>query len=232
MQIYGVQKTTLLDYPGKVAATVFTPGCNFRCPYCYNMDLAESPLSRGNISEEEVLEFLKKRAGVIDGICISGGEPTLQRDLKDFIKRARALGLLIKLDTNGSNPLLLSDLIEEKLLDYVAMDIKSSLSAYPAVCGVELADPSVITESISILLEKKLPYEFRTTVMKPHHNKEVFEEIGKMISFCDNYYLQCFKATETVKDHSLSPYSREELSAFADILKKYHVKAFIRGLDE
>ncbi|MCR5735918.1 MAG: anaerobic ribonucleoside-triphosphate reductase activating protein [Lachnospiraceae bacterium] len=229
MQIYGIQKTTLLDYPGKVAATIFTPGCNFRCPYCYNMRLAESDINAGNLDEDEVFAFLTKRKGVLDGICISGGEPTLQKDLIPFIQKAKGLGYLIKLDTNGTNPDIIKELIEKGLIDHIAMDIKSSLSGYPEVSGVKHPDTDAVKKSVLLLMEKRIPFEFRTTVVREYHNAKVFDEIGGLLRGADPYYLQSFEDSEAVTDHSLSSYTKEELQAFVCQLSEYDINAVIRG---
>ncbi|MCR4739418.1 MAG: anaerobic ribonucleoside-triphosphate reductase activating protein [Lachnospiraceae bacterium] len=229
MQIYGIQKTTLLDYPGKVAATIFTPGCNFRCPYCYNIPLAESDINTGYLSEDEVFAFLAKRKGILDGICISGGEPTLQKDLAGFISRVKEYGYSVKLDTNGTSPKTLKELIDRELLDYIAMDIKSSLSGYAAVSGVINPDTGAVKKSIEILMEKRIPFEFRTTVIKQYHDKRAFDEIGELIRGADPYYLQSFEDNENVTDHSLCACTKEELQAFALQLSKYGVNAIIRG---
>ncbi|MCR5107712.1 MAG: anaerobic ribonucleoside-triphosphate reductase activating protein [Lachnospiraceae bacterium] len=230
MQIFGVQKTTLLDYPGKVAATVFTPGCNFRCPYCYNMELAKADVNMGYISENEVLSFLEHRTGILDGICISGGEPTLQKDLEDFLKKVKKLGFSIKLDTNGTSPETIEKLINNGLLDYTAMDIKSSLAGYTKVCGVSQINDEAIKRSISVLKNSPIPFEFRTTVIKEYHNREVFDEIGKLISGAKDYYLQPFTDSENVTDHSLSSYTKEELLEFVKQLEKYNIKTSLRGI--
>ncbi len=223
-------KTTLLDYPGKVASTIFLSGCNFRCPYCHNMDLAkgiEEPL----YTEDEMLGFLKKRQGIIDGVCISGGEPCINRDLPGFLRRIKETGLLIKLDTNGTFPEMLSELINEGLIDYAAMDIKGAPSDYPLISGTASPGIERIKESIGLLLNGSLPYEFRTTVIKQYHNRETFDRIGELIRGCPSYYLQSFRDSEAVIDHTLSAMDKEELLEITKQLEKYDIKAFIRGVD-
>ena len=234
MQICGLQKTTLLDYPEKVAATVFTRGCNFRCPYCHNMNLVEPQEEPSVIPEDEIFDFLKKRQGILDGVCVTGGEPTIHPKLPDLIQKIKALGLLVKLDTNGTNPELLSFLINEDLIDYVAMDIKSSFNNYSQVAGIATKSASLIVsklkQSIDILKNGSIPYEFRTTVIREYHNAQVFDEIGEMLAGCSQYYLQSFKDSEFVKAHELTAYTKEELLGFAKQLQKYHITAYVRGV--
>ena len=230
MQFYGLQKTTLLDYPEHVAATVFTSGCNFRCPFCHNMNLVED-ISVPVISEEEILSFLDSRKKILDGVCITGGEPTINPDLPDFIRKIKDLGLNVKLDTNGTNPDMLKSLIDQSLIDYVAMDIKTSIDNYPEVCGIDNFDSSSIIESIDILINSSIDYEFRTTMIKEYHNSQVMDNIGKMLKGCNAYYLQSFKDSDFVPNHSLHAYNKEELSAFAQQLNSYIGKVEIRGVD-
>ncbi len=230
MQICGLQKTTLLDYPEKVAATIFLKGCNFRCSYCHNMNIAEGAQELPFISTEELFGFLNKRKGILDGVCITGGEPTINKELPEFIKEIKKLGFLVKLDTNGTDPSMLKQLIENELIDYAAMDIKSSLNGYAQVTGSAAFKPDKIKESIDILLNGDMSYELRTTVVKEYHDTEVFEEIGQMIRGCKNYYLQAFRDSQYVKDHSLSSYNKEELLAIAKQLEKYDIKAYVRGI--
>lgn len=230
MNIYGLQKTTLLDYPEHVAATIFTGGCNMRCPFCHNMNLVNmtnTPL----LSEENVISFLKKRSNILDGVCITGGEPTLQSDLMDFIRKVKAFGYNVKLDTNGTNPSVLKALLNEQLLDYIAMDIKSSASNYNIVCGINNFDISNILESIDIIKKSSIPYEFRTTVIKEYHNSDIIEEIGKLLLGAEKYYLQCFLDSEFVPNHDLSSPDKEELITYRNQLLKYITRVEIRGID-
>ena len=230
MRIHGFNKTTLLDYPGIVAATIFTGACNFRCPFCQNAGLVLDPENEPIISEDEVLAHLKKRKGITKGVCISGGEPTLQKDLKEFIYRLKELELLVKLDTNGYRPEAIEDLFKEGLLDYVAMDIKSSLNGYSKVSGIDI-DANLIERSIELIMNSKVPYEFRTTVVRELHDKADFIEIGKMIKGADKYFLQGFVDSEMVIQKGLSGYSREELEELVDILKPEVKYVAIRGVD-
>lgn len=231
MKICGLQKTTLLDYPGRVAATVFTGGCNFRCPFCHNSELLEGPL-KAAYSVEELLAFLRKRRGVLEGVCITGGEPTLYPDLEEFIKSIRRQGLAVKLDTNGYQPEVLIDLCRKGLLDYVAMDIKTSRENYPTVSGVEMLQMERIDESIEFLLSGSIPYEFRTTVVRGLHTAQDFDRIGPWIKGCSEYYLQCFTDTGQILAPGLySAFSKDEMLCFARQLRPFVGKAQLRGID-
>ena len=191
MRIKGLQKLTLLDYPEHVACTIFTSGCNFRCPFCHNASLVTRK-DEHYIDESEVLSFLKKRVGILDAVCISGGEPLLQSDIKEFIKKIKDMGYLVKLDTNGSFPKILKELVNEKLIDYVAMDIKNSKEKYAKTVGLNNINMDIIKESVDFLKEEKIPYEFRTTVVKEFHNYQDFEKISKWLKGNEKYYLQGF----------------------------------------
>lgn len=231
MQIHGLNKTTLLDYPEHLAATVFTGGCNFRCPFCHNAGLVLDPGSQPHIPEEEVLSFLRKRKGILNGVCITGGEPTLQKDLAGFIRRIKEMGYLVKLDTNGYRPEVLSQLLEEKLLDYVAMDIKSSPARYGIVAGVKGLDTSVIYKSVDLLKCSGVKYEFRTTVVKELHSKEDFEEIAKWLTGSRVHYLQAYRENENVIQSGYHACDREEMEEYAQILRTTIRKVEIRGMD-
>jgi len=188
----GLQELTLIDYPGKIAATVFTIGCNFRCYYCHNPELVlpEKIKTTKTLSEEDILNFLKGRQGLLQGLCITGGEPTLDNCLLDFIKQVKALNFLVKLDTNGSNSEVLKNLLENKLLDYIAMDIKAPLAKYATVVGAEI-NPNHIQESIKLIRQSGLEYEFRTTVAPGLTTQDILD-IVPLIEGADNYYLQVF----------------------------------------
>ncbi len=228
MKITGLMRTTLLDFPGKVACTVFTYGCNFRCEFCHNARLVteENP---DNITEEEFFSFLSKRQGILDGVCISGGEPTLQKDLPDFIRRIKEMGFAVKLDTNGYEPEILKFLIDENLLDYVAMDIKSSPSGYSRICGVNI-DIEKIKKSVSILKEGKVDYEFRTTCVKEYHTQEDFEAIAQWLQGDSKYFLQHFEDSGNLIGEGLSAFSKQETEAFAQIIGKKVPNIGLRGV--
>lgn len=231
MNICGYQKTTLLDYPGHVAATFFTGGCNFRCPFCHNSDLITYPSSTDNISEEEIFTFLKKRKNILSGICITGGEPTLQPDLAEFIEKVRSYGYKIKLDTNGYRPEVIADLLEKNLLDYIAMDIKAGYSNYVTVSGISNLIIKKIEDSVSIIENSGIPYEFRTTVVKELHNETDFQEIADMISPKSPYFIQSFKDSGNILISGLSSCNNEELNKFLSIVKEKLPNSSLRGID-
>lgn len=229
MQIHGLNKTTLLDYPGLVASTVFTGACNFRCPFCQNGDLVLNPASIPTFSAEEVFAHVDKRKGIIQGVCITGGEPTLQKDLKDFIKELKKREVKVKLDTNGYCPNVLKDLILTGLVDYVAMDIKSGPSEYHIAAGTAV-NMELIRESIDILMSSKIDYEFRTTVVRELHNIQTFLEIGELIKGAKQYFLQGYVDSERVIAPGFSSYSAEELEMFKKELEKNIKFVSIRGV--
>jgi pyruvate formate lyase activating enzyme len=191
MQINGFQKLTLLDFPGKVACIVFTPGCNFRCPFCHNASLV-THIDGERIEEEEILSYLKKRQGLLDGVVVTGGEPTLQGDLADFLGKVKALGYAVKLDTNGTSPEKLKILVEKGLVDYVAMDIKNTAAKYPVTAGCGSAVLGKVEESIDFLLADTVDYEFRTTVTAELHTPQDIGNIAKRIKGAKRYFLQNF----------------------------------------
>lgn len=219
MIIGGLQKTSLIDFPEKISAIIFTQGCNFRCGYCHNPELLNR--ADAKYSDEEIFEFLKSRVGKLDGVVITGGEPTLQKDLKPFIEKIKGMGFCVKLDTNGTNPEMLEDLIKSNLLDYVAMDIKSSIINYEKTVSVNVNIDN-IKKSINLLKNSDIKYEFRTTVLKSLISKEDFEQIGKEIDGAKKYYLQKFVSTkiydENLKDEQ--NYSDEEFENIAQDLRK------------
>ena len=236
MKIHGLQKLTLLDYPEKMAATLFLGGCNFRCPFCHNSGLVLSPKQQEVLPVSEVLAFLEKRRGILEGVCITGGEPTLSGDLKRLITDIRGLGYLVKLDTNGSRPEVLKELVSEGLLDYAAMDIKSSLSGYEKVAGLSQGQaPGIrerVTESAAFLMENHIPYEFRTTVVKELHSAGDFREIARWLAGCSAYYLQAYRDSESVLlPNTFNSYTLEELEDFRAILRETIPLVEIRGID-
>ncbi len=231
MQIRGLQKTTLLDYPGYVASTVFLGGCNFRCPFCHNMDLATNPSSVPQIMEQDILSFLESRRGILDGICITGGEPTMSLGLIPFIQQVRSLGYKIKLDTNGYFPSVIKDMLCMNLLDYIAMDIKSSPSGYQTAVGLDSIDMSIIEKSIQLIMQSNVSYEFRTTVIREYHDDSVMTEIGQLIQGADQYFLQSFLDSDQVPNHTLHACSKEMLMHFQELLQPYVKHVSLRGID-
>ncbi len=231
MNIQGLQKMTLLDYPGRVACTVFLGGCDFRCPFCHNFELITGPMPTA-IEEEEFFAFLNKRHGLLDGVAITGGEPCLRRDLPDFLETIHKAGFPVKLDTNGNHPAMLRQLVEEGLVDYVAMDIKNSPGKYAQTIGLPTVDLEPIDESIRFLMRSNVTYEFRTTVVREFHEKRDFEEIGKWIEGADRYFLQAFTDRDTVPSRTLTSPDPQALQAFRDIVSRYVKHAEIRGIDD
>ena len=215
MLILGLQKTTLLDYSGKIASTIFTGGCNFRCPYCHNRDLVMPPSDVQAYSTDEIFEHLKAKSKVLDGVCITGGEPTLHKDLPDFIKQIKDMGLLVKLDT----------------IDYVAMDIKHSKEKYNTIACMKNFDISPIEDTVSLLISGKMDYEFRTTIMRECHDISDMESIGRWLSGAKAYYLQSYRESEQVINPIFSPHSVETLQEFVNILRPYIPNTSIRGVD-
>lgn len=229
MKIYGLQKMTLLDFPGHVACTVFLGGCDFRCPFCHNFELADGS-APPVMEEDELFPFLEKRKGLLDGVAVTGGEPCLHRDLPDFLRRIRSLGFMTKLDTNGNHPDVLRQILEQGLADYVAMDIKNSPANYAQTAGLAAFDPAKVRESVKLLLEGTVAYEFRTTVVKEFHRPEDFEEIGRWIAGAQTYVLQCFTDRDTVPYGNLHAPSAEELEEYRRIAAAYVPGTQIRGV--
>lgn len=230
MRIQGLQKLTLLDYPEHTACTVFTAGCNFRCPFCHNASLVVNIPKEAEISEEEFFTFLQKRKGILDGVCVSGGEPLLQPDIELFIRKIKNMGFAVKLDTNGSFPDKLIHLVEEGLVDYVAMDIKNSPETYAFTAGTETLDIVSVQKSVSYLMEEHVSYEFRTTVVKHYHSKESFEEIGKWLTGAEKYFLQNFVDSGDLIGKNTRGCSEEEMKEFLEIVKKHIPNAKLRGI--
>lgn len=229
MKISGFQKMTLLDYPGKVAAILFTSGCNFRCPFCHNASLVTHIDDSHFFSEEEVLEYLKKRQGILDGVCITGGEPLLQEDIGEFIEKIKALGYAVKLDTNGFLPKRLKALLDKGLIDYVAMDIKNSPEKYGQTVGIENFPISPIEESIELLKNGKIDYEFRTTVVKEFHTEDDIEAIAKWISGAKRYFLQSFLDSGDLISDGLSAHEPSVLCNMQQKASQFIVNTEIRG---
>ncbi len=220
MIIHGLQKMTLVDYPGKVAAILFTGSCNFRCPFCQNASLVLDPSSEPVVAEEEIFSYLRKRKGMLDGVVVTGGEPTVHSDLLEYMARIKDIGYSVKLDTNGYRPDVLKKAVDGGYADYVAMDIKNSLDSYPRTAGLPHIFTSLIKESISYLMEGHVPYEFRTTVVHELHSAEDFEKIGEMCAGCDNYFLQSYSDRGDIINPVFTTPSPEEMETYIKILRK------------
>ncbi|MBQ1223085.1 MAG: anaerobic ribonucleoside-triphosphate reductase activating protein [Oscillospiraceae bacterium] len=228
MRIGGIQKLTLLDYPGKVACTVFTVGCNFRCPFCHNASLVTHTEDAPDLGEEDVLSFLSKRKGIIEGVCITGGEPLIWPETVDLLRKIKSMGYSVKLDTNGSFPKRLADIMDAGLADYIAMDIKSSPQNYALAAGCENALESV-KESVLLLLNGKIPFEFRTTVVKGLHTPADIEDIAAWIVGAERYYLQGFRDSGDLIGSGLAAFTPEEMIQLLTSARKYLPNTEIRG---
>ncbi len=229
LKISGIQKLTLLDYPGLLACTLFLNGCNFRCPFCHNSALVTENDSQ-EISYEDLLKFLEKRKSTLEGVCITGGEPLLNDDIESLLVDIKKLGYKIKLDTNGSRPEKLKQLVEKNLVDYVAMDIKNCYEKYPLTIGKKEFDISKIEESINYLLKESIPYEFRTTVVREYHTANDFKKIGVMIENCRAYFLQLFVDSGNIIESGLHPCTKEQMYEYLGIVKAYIPNATLRGI--
>ena len=230
MTFHGFQKMTLLDFPGKVACTLFTGGCNFRCPFCHNAGLVLTPQAWESYEAEDILAFLKKRQGLLDGVCITGGEPLLNHDLPEFMKNVKELGFLIKLDTNGSYPDRLQDIVAAGLADYVAMDIKNCRKKYPVTVGLPSYDIRPIEESVAFLLSGAVDFEFRTTVVREFHAVEDIQAIGEWIAGTPRYFLQNFVDSGALIGEGMHAVSPEILEEMQKSLVPYGIHADVRGL--
>ena len=231
MFVAGLQKLTLLDYPGKVACTVFTAGCNFRCPFCHNAPLVLPERMGQDVTEEDVLAFLGKRVGILDGVAITGGEPLLHKEMAGFLQKIKEMGYSVKLDTNGSFPNHLKELVKAGLVDRVAMDIKNAPGLYGATVGIEGFDISGVEESKNFLLEGSIDYEFRTTVVKGLHTKESLTEAAEWITGAKEYYLQQFKDSgDVIAIDGLSAYDEKEMHALADAVAEFVPSVKVRGV--
>jgi len=229
MKIHGLQKLTLLDYPGKVACTVFLAGCNLRCPFCHNSELLDAALAEPVMDDGQLLDFLKKRQGMLDGVAFTGGEPLLRPELPELLRRVRDLGYGVKLDTNGTLPDALEKVLAEGLVDYVAMDVKNSPARYAETCGVETFDMAPVYASVDLLRTKAPDYEFRTTVMAELHDADSFAAIGPMIEGAKRYFLQPFKDRDTVAFSGFHAPEGEKMRAFADIVRPCVGAVEVRG---
>lgn len=230
MNIQGFNKLTLLDYPGHMAATIFLGGCNLRCPFCHNASLVSGPASPA-IPFTDVLTTLLKRRHILEGVCITGGEPTLYPGLMELIRQIKALGFKVKLDTNGTNPGLLMSCVQEQLIDYVAMDIKNSREKYALTSGIPNINLDKIEQSILFLLSGKIDYEFRTTIVKELHTQEDMHSIGKWIEGARAYFLQSFQDSGDILAPGLSAHKKETLEEFNTLLRPYVKHVSLRGVD-
>lgn len=228
MKIAGLMKLTLLDYPGRVACTVFLAGCNFKCPFCHNASLVRG--GEQEISREELFSFLKKRQGVLDGVCITGGEPLMSDGAAELAREIKSLGYSVKLDTNGSYPERLAEIIASGAVDYIAMDIKNSPDKYDLACGVA-TDKSKIRQSVEIIKGSGISHEFRTTVVKGIHTLSDIEECAAFVGEGEGYFLQCYKASNDMIDpDGLSAFGADELAEMLEKAKVYNSKTELRGI--
>ena len=231
LKIAGIQKLTLLDFPSKVASILFTAGCNFRCPFCHNGLFLLENGQKNAIPEAEIFAFLEKRKGMLEGVVITGGEPLLHPDIDSLLISIKALGYLVKLDTNGSHPKALARLIEKKLVDYVAMDIKHTKEGYPEATGLDAPPMDEILQTKEILEKGTVPHEFRTTLVKGIHTREDILKIAEWISPSSPYFLQNYKFTEGVlAPEGLAPFSDEEMKGFLTLVQALHPNAKLRGI--
>lgn len=220
MKLAGLQKTTLLDFPEKLACTVFTAGCNFRCPYCHNASLVEPGPDTPLLSEEDFFCFLEKRRGILEGVCVSGGEPLLHGDIAVFLRRIRSLGFAVKLDTNGSFPDRLKELVVEELVDYIAMDLKHKPEDYSRAVGLPGYDPAPVLESAAFLIEGHVPYEFRCTTVKELHTAEDFQAMGELVQGALRFFLQRFTDSGDVLMSGFHPMDEETIQKGLSLLAK------------
>ncbi|WP_312943014.1 anaerobic ribonucleoside-triphosphate reductase activating protein [Oscillibacter sp.] len=232
MTFCGLQTLSLVDFPGKVAATVFTGGCNLCCPYCHNARLVTAPPElREHHEEEEVLEFLSSRKGLLDGVALSGGEPLLHAGLSDFAARIKAMGFAVKLDTNGCDPQRLQAILETGNIDYVAMDIKNSLPKYPPTVGVLGFDAAPVAESAALLMEGATDYEFRTTLVRELHTRADLLDIARWLTGARRYFLQNFIDSGELIGSGLHGFSPDEMRTFAETVRSFYGEVSLRGVD-
>lgn len=229
MHICGLEKMSLVDFDGLVATTIFTGGCNFRCGFCHNSALVLESNNLPVLDEEEVLSYLKKRKGIIDGVCVSGGEPTLQKDLPEFIGKLKSLGYKVKLDTNGTNPDLIKQFVSDKLVDYFAMDIKNDRQNYAKIIGFNEYDTKKVEESVEFFLSNKTDYEFRTTIIKEYHKAQNIKDIAEWIGGAKKYYLQKFRDGENCINQGLTAIEQDIAEEYVKILSTKIEKVSLRG---
>ena len=228
MLLGGLQKLTLLDFPGHVACTVFTMGCNFRCPFCHNAPLVlteDTPI----YDVEEFFRFLATRKGLLDGVAVTGGEPLLQKDIASFLRRIKDMGFSVKLDTNGAFPRVLKSLVEEKLVDYVAMDVKNAPEKYARTCGTEI-DFDAVKESVEFLKSDAVPHEFRTTAVKELHEADDFRKIGEWIAPSEHYFIQQFRESKNLLTTGFTAPTKEDMEAYLQAAREFLPTASLRGV--
>lgn len=229
MKILGFEKMSLVDFDGLVSATLFTGGCNFKCGFCHNSPLVSSYKDLPEIPQDDILAYLKKRQGILDGVCVSGGEPTLNNDLPEFIEKIKNLGYKVKLDTNGTNPDMVKQLFNDGLVDYFAMDIKNDKKTYAKIIGFDAFDTAKVEKTVEFFLTAPVKYEFRTTLVNEFHTKENMINIGKWIKAADKYFLQKFKENENCIEQGFSPVEEEKAKEFIEILTPYIPTIKLRG---
>lgn len=231
MYLCGLQKLAMVDYPGKLAATVFTGGCNLRCPFCHNALLVTRLDETPELGEEAVLSFLATRTKLLDGVVLSGGEPLLQSDAADFLRKIRQMGFAVKLDTNGFFPDRLSAILEEGLVDYVAMDIKNAPEKYPITCGIPGLDTAPVAESVKLLRQSGVDFEFRTTLVREFHTPEDLLAIGRWLEGSPRYFLQAFVDSGNLVGSGCSPFTPQEMRDFTLLLLPFFGEVNLRGID-
>ena len=227
MKIFGIEKFSMVDWDGKIVCTLFASGCNFRCPFCHNSSLA---LAEGNeIDHNEIFNYLEKRKVLLDGVCISGGEPTLHPDLEEFVKKIKDMGFKVKLDTNGTNPTAVQSLVEKKLVDYVAMDIKNSPEKYPATIGTKVMGIDNILATVNIIKQSNIPHEFRTTIIDEFHTKEDIKLIADMIDGCDGYFLQKYVDRDGCIAHGFNHVDKDTAKSWLALFENKAKHTSLRG---
>ena len=231
MHIHGLQKLAMVDYPGKLAATVFTGGCNLRCPFCHNALLVTRLAETPEIPEQEVLDFLASRRGLLDGVVLTGGEPLLQPDAADFLRKVRELGFAVKLDTNGCDPARLAEILNQGLVDYVAMDVKNAPARYAETAGIPGFNPAPVEESIRLLRKSTVDYEFRTTLVRELHRPEDLDAIAAWLAGAPRYYLQNFVDSGNLIGRGYHGFTAEQLQGFAERVRPFFGAVELRGID-
>lgn len=230
MKLHGIQKMTLLDFPGCVSCTIFLGGCDFRCPFCHNFELIDGTM-KPTIDEDEFISFLESRKGLLEGVAITGGEPLMHKDLPQLIKRIRDTGYRVKLDTNGYHPDLLQEILSSGMVEYVAMDIKNSPEKYALTCGLDSIDLDKIYKSISLLVNSNIEYEFRTTVVNELHDEDDFNKIGEIIKGAKRYFLQRFTDRDSVPYGNLTAPSFDKMYKYSEISRRYVPNTQLRGVE-